>query len=177
MNKEKDTCSMEQKINHLAHNNSTFRALINTFEIVESQELDAKNGDAGWQFLLADSDTLQNEFPFYMAGNLEQGVGYKDTNAFQNTDEEICYISEYMYSDYEYEVGELLTQYQHNFIDLYSFAEQMKEIAEMNGENKSDFLAITGGNQKEAEELFDSVDWQSPSTLYDEWVRDGEVER
>lgn len=38
-----------------------------------------------------------------------------------------------------------------------------------------DFLNLTGGNEKIATQLFESVDWQSPGTLLDEWFAEGEV--
>ena len=41
---------------------------------------------------------------------------------------------------------------------------------------KNDFLNITGGNEDEAIALFESVWWQHPETLWDEWDTDGETE-
>lgn len=38
-----------------------------------------------------------------------------------------------------------------------------------------DFLEIAKGNHDIASQLFYSVDWQSPSTLYDEWIQEDEI--
>lgn len=38
-----------------------------------------------------------------------------------------------------------------------------------------DFLRVAKGNEKIAEQLFQTVDWQSPETVYDEWINDDEV--
>lgn len=38
-----------------------------------------------------------------------------------------------------------------------------------------DFLRISKGNTDIAEMLFKTVDWQSPETLYDEWINEDEV--
>ncbi len=38
-----------------------------------------------------------------------------------------------------------------------------------------DFLNECEGSKEIADELFDSVDWQSPSTLLSEWIDAGEV--
>ena len=39
---------------------------------------------------------------------------------------------------------------------------------------KEDFIKITGGNITYAKDLFDRVEWQHPSTLIDEDLREGE---
>lgn len=39
----------------------------------------------------------------------------------------------------------------------------------------ADFRKLCGSQEEIAEELFYEVDWQSPSTLLDEWERDGEI--
>ena len=38
----------------------------------------------------------------------------------------------------------------------------------------NDFMAITNAEDV-AEELFNCVDWQSPESLFDEWVSEGEI--
>ena len=40
----------------------------------------------------------------------------------------------------------------------------------------NDFLAMCNGQEEIAEELFDGVDWQNPSTLMTDWERDGEID-
>lgn len=41
---------------------------------------------------------------------------------------------------------------------------------------KWDFLELCSGQEEVAEELFDQLDWQSPSTLFNEWEDMGTVE-
>ena len=38
-----------------------------------------------------------------------------------------------------------------------------------------DILAIANNNEFIANELYATVDWQHPSTLYDEWINYGEI--
>lgn len=40
---------------------------------------------------------------------------------------------------------------------------------------RNDLMALCNGQEEIAEELFDRLDWQSPSTLMDEWERTGEI--
>ena len=40
---------------------------------------------------------------------------------------------------------------------------------------RNDLIALCNGQEEMAEELFDQLDWQSPSTLMDEWERTGET--
>ena len=76
-------------------------------------------------------------------GYSEQGMIYKNSKAFYEKLDEICYVPEFNNTDegYKYE----------------------------------DFVRIALNNQSIAEELFDSVDWQSPEVLLEEWLNEGEV--
>ena len=40
---------------------------------------------------------------------------------------------------------------------------------------KKDFLALCNNQEEIAEELFMQLDWQSPSTLFNEWEDMGEI--
>lgn len=42
--------------------------------------------------------------------------------------------------------------------------------------SRNDFMKMCNGQEEIAEQLFYDVDWQSPSTLLDEWERDGEID-
>lgn len=70
------------------------------------------------------------------------GIIFKDEEAFLNSLDKPCYVPEY---------GE----------DIYT---------------KQDFLDICEGNEELAKELFYSVNWQHPTTLFDEWVTNNEVD-
>lgn len=41
---------------------------------------------------------------------------------------------------------------------------------------KRDFLVLCNNQEEIAEELFEQLDWQSPSTLFNEWEDMGEIE-
>lgn len=40
---------------------------------------------------------------------------------------------------------------------------------------RNDFMAMCNGQEEIAEELFDAVDWQNPSTLMNDWENAGEI--
>lgn len=73
-----------------------------------------------------------------------QGYGYKCWEAYEAGENHICYIPEYCYDEetHELEIDSCYT--------------------------KADFIALTG-NEKMACELFSAVDWQHPSSLWQEW--------
>lgn len=76
-------------------------------------------------------------------GQTAQGEVFKDSKAFYQKLNEVCYIP---------------------------------ELDEDNsGFTYEDFFNLAGGNEKIATELFESVDWQSPGTLLDDWFAEGEV--
>ena len=81
------------------------------------------------------------EFPFEDIG---QGYGFKCREAYESGFNFVCYIPEYC---------------------------QNTETMELDPDScytKADFLELTGSEAK-ARELFDSVDWQHPSSLWNEW--------
>ncbi len=41
---------------------------------------------------------------------------------------------------------------------------------------RNDFVAMCNGQEEIAEELFDGVDWQNPSTLMNDWENAGEID-
>lgn len=92
------------------------------------------------------NDYIPEEFyPVYIG----QGYGYKkDIDWEQVSPEEVIYIPEYGYRN--------------------------GTICEDSIYTKKDFIDITGGDNKLAQELFEDVDWQHPETLYDEWEVDNE---
>ena len=81
------------------------------------------------------------ELPFEA---LVQGYGYKNVEAFFAGDDFVCYIPEYCYDDItlELEVASCYT--------------------------KADFMELALGNEALAQDLFESVDWQHPSSLLNE---------
>ena len=82
-----------------------------------------------------------DEIPFFDIG---QGYGYKSLEAFDTGENVICYIPEYCYN------GDTL------------------ELDPECCYSKADFLKLTGDEEK-ARRLFESLDWQHPSSLWNEW--------
>lgn len=74
-------------------------------------------------------------------GYSEQGMIYKNSKAFYEKLDEICYVPESHDEGYKYE----------------------------------DFIELASGNDFIAKILFDSVDWQDPETLLEEWICEDEV--
>jgi hypothetical protein len=88
--------------------------------------------------------------------NIGQGYGYKSVEAWDSDNSDIIvYIPEYCFDP--------------------SFSHGIKNI-QLDIDScytKQDFIDITG-DLKKAEDLFESVDWQHPTTLWYEWNIDEE---
>lgn len=99
---------------------------------------------------------IENEIGFE---NIGQGFGYKSEEAFildaiyGLEDRYICYIPEYCYKD---------------------MPDGSKQLDLDSCYTRKDFIDLTG-DQTKAEALFQSVDWQHPSSLWDEWDNDFEL--
>lgn len=81
-----------------------------------------------------------DKLPFEWLG---QGYGYKNAEVFLAGDSYVCYISE------------------------YSYDEDTHELDPESCYTRADFVKLTGGLEKPIE-LFNSVDWQHPSSLWNE---------
>lgn len=84
--------------------------------------------------------------------NIGQGFGYKSDEAWvlgqknRYKDTYICYIPEYCYTD-----------------------NSVKQIDINSCYTVKDFKDLCHGTTYDPEDLFDSVDWQHPSSLLEEW--------
>ena len=76
-------------------------------------------------------------------GWIGQGYGYKSQEAYEAGYDYICYIPEYCYDEATYELDPDCCY------------------------TRTDFLELTGSKEK-AKKLFDAVDWQHPSSLWNE---------
>ena len=84
--------------------------------------------------------------------DIGQGYGYKSVEAWNSDNPDVVvYIPEYCYSEIENDEGTRIT-----ILEIDSCY------------TKQDFIDITGDLEK-AEDLFESVDWQHPTTLWSEW--------
>lgn len=88
--------------------------------------------------------------------DIGQGYGYKSYEAWDSDNADIIvYIPEYCYITNQNSMG-----IEYKTLDINSCY------------TKQDFLDITKNNLQESEALFDAVDWQHPTTLWDEWNTD-----
>lgn len=126
-----------------------------------------KGVEQGWKVELNDNIGYVGEYGW-------QGVYYKDYGAWANNDG-VVYIPEYGFENEEQNAGELF-----EFHAKASVANQVTDNPYMTTADtgvtytKQDFLNICDGNEVWAYELFQMVDWQSPETLFDEWLNDEE---
>ena len=58
-----------------------------------------------------------------------------------------------------------------NHLDAPCYVPELHDVVY----TRNDLIALCNGQEEIAEELFDQLDWQSPSTLMDEWERTGET--
>jgi len=93
-----------------------------------------------------------------------QGYIYKNFEAFNNKTDEICYVPE-LCSDDKIKTVKNSTTYNYNdFLELcqgmYDTEEGVKEWCDKNNVTPH-MIAV---------DLFESVDWQHPETLLNEWI-------
>lgn len=98
-----------------------------------------------------------------------EGVIYKDYDAWE-TGEGVCYINEYGFDNRDQNAGEL-------------FEFSAKQVATENGVvdnpyytddgyTREGILALAGGDEHLADQLFDYAEWQAIETLLDELGED-----
>ncbi len=102
---------------------------------------------------------------YYVGEYCEQGIIYKDYNAFYKG-KGVCYVPEYDFDNSEQNAGELF-----EFVAKEAISEDITDnpYITTEGYTREDFKRIVEGTNIDAEDLFDSVDWQSPETLLNEW--------
>ena len=94
-------------------------------------------------------------------GQTENGYIYKNSIAFNNKTDEICYIPELGIE------GDTITE-DTNTYKYSDFLELGRDYIKRTG--------LSNTPQDIAEMLFDCVDWQDPSTLLNDWEMDLEEE-
>lgn len=98
--------------------------------------------------LIGDVKNQFSDSPIYYKGETENGLVFKDKIAFTYFHDLVCYIPEYSNDDEEAP-------------DTYTY---------------SDFEEICIESPNHIESLFDIVDWQHPSTLWEEWKQNGTLD-
>lgn len=129
--------------------------------------MQVKKVECGWKVELNDNIGYVGEYGW-------QGVYYKDYDAWKNNNG-VVYIPEYGFENEEQNAAELfefsVKAVVANQIENNSYVATADTGVKY---TKQDFLNICAGNEDVAYDLFQSVDWQSPETLFDEWLEDEE---
>ncbi|MCR0531749.1 hypothetical protein MKC55_20600 [[Clostridium] innocuum] len=139
-------------------------------------EVSREEADAGEKIRLR-NDEQKVEIDFFLDGQLEQGYGYKNLEAYNRDVYEASYISEFGYKAYEEQIKEALKYYHSNELSLEELADSVKEAVKDNGYSHKDFLVLTDYQEEISDHLFDAVDWQYPDTLLDEWIDTNEISK
>lgn len=87
-------------------------------------------------------------------GETDNGYVYKNSFAFDKQTDEICYIPELGIE------GNIITE----DTSVYRYSDFLEMATDYVKRNK-----LSNTPQDMAEQLFECVDWQHPSTLLDEW--------
>lgn len=126
---------------------------------------------AGWKMELEDKTIYFGEYGRFGC-YLNDGVVYKDEEAFK-TGNGVCYINEYGF-DNEDENASSLFEFDAKEAVASDLVDNPYIATE--GWTRQDLLDLCNGNERLAEDLFDHLDWMSPSVLMDEWMEDEEEE-
>ena len=87
------------------------------------------------------------------AGSTENGMVYKNEDAYYNRPDEICYVPEYGFPE--------------------DSSEYCGKIEEVSGYSRNDLMELCNGNRQLCDAVFQCVDWQDPSTWLSE-IDEGE---
>lgn len=113
------------------------------------------------------------QISLYLTGETRQGSCYKDEKAFQ-TGEGACYIGEYEYEDYV----DILNMFLDDLIHCSGEPEDCKDLQESLDQsvwNRESMLELCNEQEEIAQDVLNTVDWQSPSTYFDEMEREEEI--
>lgn len=113
------------------------------------------------------------QISLYLTGETRQGSCYKDEKAFQ-TGEGVCYIGEYEYEDYV----DILNMFLDDLIHCSGEPEDCKNLQENLDQsvwNRESMLELCSEQEEIAQDVLNTVDWQSPSTYFDEMEREEEI--
>ena len=150
------------------------KTVLQQLQEIFPMEVNREQADTGEKIRFR-NDEQKVEIDFLLDGQLEQGYGYKNSEAYNRDVYEASYISEYGYQAYEEQIKEAMKHYYNNEITLEELAESVKEAENDNGYSHKDFLVLTNYQEEISSHLFDAVDWQYPDTLFNEWIDSDEI--
>ena len=113
------------------------------------------------------------QLSLYLTGETRQGSCYKDEKAFQ-VGEGVCYIGEYEYEDYV----DILNMFLDDLIHCSGKSEDCKNLQESLDQsvwNRESMLELCNEQEEIAQDVLNTVDWQSPATYFDEMEREEEI--
>lgn len=113
------------------------------------------------------------QISLYLTGETRQGSCYKDEKAFQ-TGEGVCYIGEYEYEDYV----DILNMFLDDLIHCSGEPVDCKDLQETLDQSvwsRESMLELCNNQEEIAGDVLNTVDWQSPSTYFDEMEREEEI--
>ena len=124
---------------------------------------------AGWKMETDDETYYFGEYGRFGC-YCNDGVVYKDEHAFE-TGEGVCYIPEYGFENEKENAGPLFEF--HAKACVASELEENSYVA-TEGYTREDLEDLCRGENFDARELFEHLDWMYPETLIEEWERDEE---
>lgn len=139
------------------------KTVLQQLQEIFPMEVNREQADTGEKIRLR-NDEQKVEIDFLLDGQLEQGYGYKNSEAYNRDVYEASYISEYGYQAYEEQIKEAMKHYYNNEITLEELAESVKEAENDNGYSHKDFLVLTNYQEEisternEIEEDLDEIE-------------------
>lgn len=120
---------------------------------------------AGWRIETDDKTYYVGE---YHSDGLCEGVIYKDRAAFESG-KGVCYINEYGFDNSDQNGCEL---FEFNAKAAVALGLEGNPYTTDCGYTRQDFEDLVADTKYTAKDIFESVGWQSPETLLDEWLDD-----
>lgn len=106
---------------------------------------------------------LNNEGSICIIGECEEGLVYKNNDAYKNSLHEICYIPENYFELYYEEVDQILNEYIDGKISEENLYRKLNET-EFSYSHK-DILKLCNNQEEIADKVFHSLTWQKPETI------------
>lgn len=124
---------------------------------------------AGWKMEMDDETIYFGEYGRFGC-YCNDGVVYKDEDAF-NSGKGVCYIAEYAFDNWNENAGPL---FEFDAKESVATGLEGNSYIAHGGWTRKDLEDLCDGTSIDVTDLFNHLDWQSPSTLFDEWLDDEE---
>lgn len=124
---------------------------------------------AGWKMEMDDETIYFGEYGRFGC-YCNDGVVYKDEEAFR-TGKGICYVNEYGFDNRDENSGRL---FEFNAKEAVASGLEDNSYVTTVGYTRRYLEMLCEGTSIDVTDLFEHLDWMSPETLVDEWLRDEE---